>query len=63
MGNWEKKRDEMQRQIERRSNIVATVSVLLMVAVVFSCARAQKSATDRLTNRDFKVFREMQKQK
>mgnify|MGYP003306125213 CR=1 FL=1 len=24
---------------------------------------SQKSATDRLTNRDFKVFREMQKQK
>jgi len=63
MGNWEKKRDEMQRRIERRSNIAAAVSVLLMAAVVFSCVRAQKNATERLKNKDFKVFREVQKQK
>ncbi len=63
MSNWEKKRDEMHRKIERRSNIVAAVCVLLMAAMVFSCIKGQQIVENKSSKRDYKLMREMQKQR
>lgn len=63
MSNWEKKRNEMQRKIERRSNIIAVVCVMLMCAAVFSCVKMQKTAAEKDIKRDFVLKKEMQKQK
>lgn len=63
MSNWERKRDEMQRKIEVRSNVTVAICLLLMGATVFSCVKTCQKVSNKNFEQMYRLKQEMQKQK
>lgn len=63
MSNWEKKKDDMHRKIEVRSNIFIAICLLIMAATVFSCVKTYQKVSDKNFEQMNRLKQEMQKQK